>query len=67
MIHSNKSKVVNVDLTKIRDQNITGVRSLKFLGSIIDDELHFKEHIKMFVINIKIFWNSTKVVWNGAV
>ena len=46
MIYSNKSKVVNVDLT-IRDQNITRVRSSKFLGLIIYYELHFEEHIKL--------------------
>ena len=36
---------MNVDLT-IREQNITRVRSSKFVGLIIDDELHSKEDIK---------------------
>ena len=37
MVYSNKSKIVNVDLT-IRDKNITHVRSYTFLGLIIDDD-----------------------------
>ena len=44
MIYSNKNKNID-DAIIIRDQTISRVRSTKFLGIIIDDELRFVDHI----------------------
>ena len=44
MIYSNKNKNID-DAIIIRDKIISRVRSRKFLGIIIDDELRLVDHI----------------------
>ena len=51
MLFKSSSKKITKQLNiKIKDHYITQVKSTKFLGTIVDDQLKWKEHIN-FVAN----------------